>query len=86
MRKLNRNKSRSKGSNSSNNNNNNNHVQVVGIGEFFQLTMNNGVQDGVACFKLLVLGMLLLAALVIGNAAFVFTTGDILDDYQSEVK
>ena len=60
--------------------------QMIRMGEFFQLTMNNGVQDGVICFKLLVIGMLVIAALVIGNAAFVFTTGEILEDYQSEVR
>ena len=53
--------------------------------EFFQLTMNNGVQDGVVCFILLVLGTLLIAGLVIGNVAFVYTTSEILDDYHSDV-
>ena len=59
--------------------------RAIGVKEFFQLTMNNGVQDGVVCFKLLVLGMLLIAGLVIGNVAFVYTTSEVLDDYHSDV-
>ena len=60
--------------------------QHVSMGEFFQVTLNSGVGDGVVCFKLLVLGTLLLASLVIGNAAFVFTTAEVVETYKDEVR
>ena len=67
----------------SHNPNRGNHVSM---GEFFQVTLNNGVGDGVVCLKLLVLGTLLLASLVIGNAAFVFTTAEVVETYKEEVR
>ena len=60
--------------------------EKVNMNEFFHQTMNNGVSDGVVCFKLLVLGTLLLASLVIGNAAFVFTTGEVVEEYKDGVR
>lgn len=58
----------------------------VSMGEFFQVTLNNGAGDGVVCLKLLVLGTLLLASLLIGNAAFVFTTEEVVETYKEEVR
>ena len=57
----------------------------ITVGEFFQQTLNNGIADGVACFKLLVLGVLVVASLVVGNVAFVYTNSEIMDDYNSNV-
>ena len=54
--------------------------------EFFQRVMNQGAGDNVACFKLIVILILILAALVIGNAAFVFTSSEIYDDFTNEVR
>ena len=53
--------------------------------EFFQKVINNGAADNVACFKLVVMLILFLAALIIGNAAFVFTSQEINDKYANEV-
>ena len=52
---------------------------------FFQQVLNKGAGDSVACFKLLVIAMLVLAALIIGNAAFVFTREEVNNDYASTV-
>jgi hypothetical protein len=56
------------------------------MGEIFQKAMNNGAADNVACFKLIVMLILFLAALIIGNAAFVFTSQEINDKYAKEVR
>jgi class 3 adenylate cyclase len=53
---------------------------------FFQQTMNSGVQDGVICFKLLVLGVLVIAGLVVANAVFVFISQNLEEDYDNEVR
>ena len=65
---------------------NTNQLYHVSMGEFFQVTLNNGAGDGVVCLKLLVLGTLLLASLLIGNAAFVFTTEEVVETYKEEVR
>jgi hypothetical protein len=56
------------------------------MGEFFREVMNNGGTHGdVACFKMVVFLVLILSAFVIGNAAFVLTTQEVHNDYQTEV-
>ena len=55
------------------------------MGMFFKQVMNNGAEDNVACCKLIVMLILVLAALLIGNAAYIFTTREVNDDYEREV-
>ena len=55
------------------------------MGMFFKKVMNNGAEDNVACYKLIVMLILVLAAFLIGNAAYVFTTREVNDDYEREV-
>jgi hypothetical protein len=57
----------------------------VSIGAFFQSVMNNGASDNVLCFKMIVFLILIMSALIIGNAASIFTTEELNADYVHEV-
>jgi hypothetical protein len=57
----------------------------VTVVDFFHAVMNNGAADNVICFKMIVFLILLMSALIIGNAAFIFTTEDINTDFLTEV-
>eukprot|EP00339_Tiarina_fusa_P017950 CAMPEP_0117077830 /NCGR_PEP_ID=MMETSP0472-20121206/54864_1 /TAXON_ID=693140 ORGANISM="Tiarina fusus, Strain LIS" /NCGR_SAMPLE_ID=MMETSP0472 /ASSEMBLY_ACC=CAM_ASM_000603 /LENGTH=388 /DNA_ID=CAMNT_0004804299 /DNA_START=245 /DNA_END=1407 /DNA_ORIENTATION=+ len=56
----------------------------VSMGDFFHTVMNNGAGDNVICFKMIVFLILIMAALIIGNAAFIFTTEEINTDFLTE--
>jgi hypothetical protein len=58
----------------------------ITFNEFFQHTMNNGASDGVVCFKLMVVGMLVVASFAIGNVPFVYTSSAIVEEYKAEVR